>query len=324
VPPGRPHVLPDVDPVVGFAELINRSAPVHVALAHEVTVVVPTTGGSLLQGCLESIAAGTVWPARLVVVDQGRTGTAENSIAALRHCGMDVVHVPSHQIGISAATNRGLEQVHTSYAAVTHDDCRVRNDWLERLAARIAEVGDAILTGRVEPEGDGVVLTVKTDDDPATFVKPRMGGAVLFAPNMAFAVRLLDRIGWLDEHPSLATAGEDNEWAHRALRTGMRIVYDPTVVVSHLARHRPEDLPGLYRRYAKGQGAFYGTWLRRGDRFIARRAAVDLIRAPWLLMRGLVTRNTGLTSEGRGQLAGLLPGIVAGLRNPGVRAAKRR
>jgi GT2 family glycosyltransferase len=237
---------------------------------------------------------------------------------------MDVLHVLAEPAGISAATNRGLERVSTFYAAVTHDDCRVRIDWLARMAARLADVEDAIVTGRVEPDGEGVVLTVKTDDQPAIFASPLVDGDVLFPPNMGFAVRLLNRIGWLDEHPSLATAGEDNEWAHRALRVGVRIVYEPTVVVGHLARHRPEDLPGLYRRYARGQGAFYGTWLRRGDRFIARRAARDLIRGPWLLVRGLVTCNTELISMGRGEVAGLLPGIFAGLRNPGVRAAGPR
>ena len=164
------------------------------------------------------------------------------------------------------------------------------------------------------------MLTVKTADQPAIYTTPLVDGDVLFPPNMAFPVRLLDRIGWFDEHPSLATAGEDNEWAHRALRAGVAIVYDPTVGVRHLARHGPQDLPGLYRRYARGQGAFYGTWLRRGDPFIARRAARDLVRAPWLLLRGLATHNTELIAMGRGELTGLLPGIAAGLRNAGVRA----
>jgi GT2 family glycosyltransferase len=195
----------------------------------------------------------------------------------------------------------------------------VRTDWLRRAAMRLHDIGEAILTGRVEPEGDGIVLTVNTADEPTTYRSPLIAGDVLFPPNMAFAVRLLERIGWLDEHPSLATAGEDNEWAHRALRAGVSIVYDPTVIVGHLARHRPEDLPALYRRYARGQGAFYGTWLRRGDPLIARRAARDLLRAPWLLLRGLVTGNSELIAMGRGEVIGLLPGIVAGLRNPGVR-----
>jgi glycosyltransferase involved in cell wall biosynthesis len=292
------------------------------AIASDVTVIVPTLGGPTLQGCLESIAGGSIWPARLILVDQGDGRAAGGWATTLRATGIDVLHVISNQSGISAATNRGLERAHTPFAAITHDDCEVRSDWLERLTARLRDIGDAILTGRVEPSGDGVVLTVKTDDDPATYTRPLANGDVLFPPNMAFALRLVDRIGWFDEHPSLATAGEDNEWAHRALRAGVAIVYDPTVSVGHLARHRTEDLPGLYRRYARGQGAFYGTWLRRGDRFIALRAVRDLLRAPWLLLRGLATRNRGLICMGRGEVTGLVPGIVAGLRNPGVRSAR--
>jgi GT2 family glycosyltransferase len=293
-------------------------------IAEDVTVVVPTMGGSVLQGCLESLASGTVWPARVVVVDQSAGGAAIQWVAALQNRGMIVLHVRANAAGIAAATNRGLEHVRTRYAAVTHDDCRVRAEWLGRAMARLHEVADAIVTGRVEAEGEGIVLTVKTADEPGIYTSPLLNGDVLFPPNMGFEIRLLDRIGWLDEHSSLATAGEDNEWAHRALRAGVRIVYDPSVVVGHLARHRPEDLPGLYRRYARGQGAFYGTWLRRGDGFIACRAVRDLVRAPWLLVRGVVTRNSELISMGRGEIAGLLPGIVAGLQNRGVQARHRQ
>lgn len=283
--------------------------------ADHVTVIVPTSGGPLLDGCLDALAAGCTWPARLIVVDQGRRQEIAGRLAALRARGIDAVHLPVEGTGISAATNRGLERVETPYAAVTHDDCRPRADWLDRLAVRLLESGDAVVTGRVEPEGDGVVLTVKTDHQPASYTAPLLDRDVLFPPNMAFPVRVLERVGWFDEHPSLATAGEDNDWAHRLLRAGIPIVYDPTIVVGHLARHRREDLPSLYRRYARGQGAFYGKWLRRGDLFIARRAGRDLVRAPWLLLRGLATRNPDLIAMGQGEIAGLLPGIVSGLRN---------
>ena len=292
-------------------------------VADDVTVVIPTLGGAVLEGCLASLGQGSVWPARLIVVDQGGGTSAAPFVARLRQQGMDVEHVVAPALGISSATNTGLRHVRTTFAAVTHDDCRVRTNWLLSLATRLPDIGDAILTGRVEPEGDGIVLTINTADEPMTYRSPLIAGDVLFPPNMAFAMRLLDRIGWLDEHPSLATAGEDNEWAHRALRSGVSIVYDPAMIVGHLARHRPEDLPGLYRRYARGQGAFYGTWLRRGDPFIARRAVRDLLRAPWLLLRGLVTRNSELVSMGQGEVMGLLPGILAGLRNRGVRPQNR-
>ena len=128
-------------------------------IASDITVVVPTMGGPFLTGCLESVAAGSVWPARLVIIDQSGGDGVLEPVVALRERGLEVLHVPAKQAGISAATNRGLEQVRTRFAAVTHDDCRVRCDWLQRLAIRLAEVGDAVLTGRVEPEGNGIVLT---------------------------------------------------------------------------------------------------------------------------------------------------------------------
>ena len=293
--------------------------PTRRPLTHDVTVVVPTLGDAVLQGCLDSIANGSCWPAQLIVVDQGTSADTGNWTARIESLGLRAVHLRTTSAGISAATNLGLQHVRTDYAAVTHDDCRVAHDWVQRLAAELDNVGDAIVTGRVEPEGEGIVLTVKTAAQAAIYTAPLLDADVLFPPNMAFAMRLLDRIGWFDEHPSLRTAGEDNEWAHRALRTGVRIVYQPRLVVTHLARHRREDLPQLYRRYARGQGAFYGTWLRRGDPFIALRITRDLLRAPWLLIRGIATRNSDLVAMGHGEVSGLLPGIFAGLRNPGVR-----
>jgi GT2 family glycosyltransferase len=205
---------------------------------------------------------------------------------------------------------------------VTHDDCRVHADWLARLAARLPEVGDAVLTGRVEPDGDGIVLTVKTADEPAVYRAPLLDADVLFPPNMAFPVRLLRRVGTFDEHESLLTAGEDNDWAYRALRAGVPVVYDPTITVGHLARFTPSDLSALYRRYARGQGAFYGKHLRQGDSFIARRALRGLLRAPWLLLRGLATRDLELIAMGKGEVTGLPRGILEGLRNDGRWAAR--
>jgi GT2 family glycosyltransferase len=285
----------------------------------DITVVIPTLGAPFLADCLASIADGTVWPSRVLVVDQSAGQMALSQVSAVATRGLAVRHVAASQrLGIAAATNDGLALVDTAYVAVTHDDCRVRTNWMAEVVQALTAHGDAIVTGRVDPEGDGIVLTIKVDETPAVYSAPLLDGDVLFPPNMAFPVRLLPRIGPFDEHPSLATAGEDNEWAHRALRAGVPIVYEPRAIVGHLARHRADDLPLLYRRYARGQGAFYGTWIRRGDLFILGRAMRDLIRGPWLLARGWWTRNNELIAMGRGEVAGLLPGIVSGLGNPGV------
>jgi GT2 family glycosyltransferase len=287
------------------------------SVAADVTVVIPTVGRSLLEGCLDSIAAGTVWPGEVVVVDQSRTELVVPWIERLRSAGLSITHVRSDESGIAAATNRGFERVPTPYVATTHDDCRVRADWLENISARVRVVGDAIVTGRVEPEGDGVVVTIVTSAEPKTYTRPMIDRDVLFPSNMALPVRLLERIGYMDEHPSLRLAGEDNEWAYRALRSGIPIVYDPDAVVSHVAWQARGELKDVYRRYARGQGAFYGKHVRRGDPFIIRRVIRDVVRAPWLVARAALTRNQELMAMGLGELTGLPAGLLAGLRNTG-------
>jgi GT2 family glycosyltransferase len=286
-------------------------------VATDVSVVIPTVGRGLLEDCLGSIANGTAWPAEVIVVDQGATSMVGLWIDRLARRGLVLTHIRSNESGIAAATNRGLERVRTPFVATTHDDCRVRADWMERLAVRVRSVGDGVLTGRVEPQGQGLVLTVITQGSPAVYSEPLIDRDVLFPPNMAFPIRLVDRIGYFDEHPSLRLAGEDNEWAYRALRARVPIVYDPEVVVDHIAWQDPDRRISLYRRYARGQGGFYGKHLRRRDAFILRRTLRDLARAPWLVLRGAVSRNADLLAMGVGELTGLPAGVLAGLRNAG-------
>jgi GT2 family glycosyltransferase len=276
-------------------------------------VVIPTVGRPLLEGCLESIAAGGAWPAELIVVDQGASPAVAGWVERLRVRGINARHVPSARTGIAAGTNQGLQLVRTRFVAVTHDDCRVSPDWLASMAERLRGAGEVILTGRLEPEGDGEVPTTVTHPHRIVYTRPLLDRDVLFPANMGLPVRVLERVGWLDEDPLLRWAAEDNDWAYRALRAKVPIVYEPALVVGHLAWRDRWELAATYRRYARGQGCFYGKWLRRGDPFIALRAARDLLRGPWLVLRGLVTGNRVLAGMGRAEVAGIGPGILAGL-----------
>ena len=69
-------------------------------------MVIPTVGRPLLQGCLESIAAGSAWPAELIVVDQGASPAAAGWAERLRVRGINARHVPSTGTGIAAGTNK--------------------------------------------------------------------------------------------------------------------------------------------------------------------------------------------------------------------------
>jgi GT2 family glycosyltransferase len=294
------------------------------SIAADVTVVIPTVGRPLVRDCLRSIADAEVRPAEVIVVDQSGSDELAAWLGELRAAGLPSRHVPSAETGIANATNRGLELAGTPFVAVTHDDCRVSPTWLVPLLARLRGGAEAIVTGRVEPAGEGAVPTVNLAADPTVHTRPRLDGDDLFPPNMAFPVTVLRRVGYLDEHSSLRLAGEDNDWAYRALRAGVPIVYEPSSVVAHLAWQPASALPAIYRRYARGQGAFYGKHLRRGDLFIARRTARDLVRALWLVLRALPSANQELRALAYGEITGLVPGLLAGLRNPGDAVAPRR
>jgi GT2 family glycosyltransferase len=283
-------------------------------IARDVTIVVPTLGRPLLKGCLESIASNRMHPHRVLVVNQGEEEPVQAWIDEITPVGLDIQQVVLGVRGIAAATNEGLRRVDTRFAATTHDDCLVADDWVESLARILPEIGDSVLTGRVDPGGDGRVLTTVTSNRRKVYTRPLIDGDVLFPPNMALAVDVFWEVGPYDEHPSLRLAGEDSEWAHRALRAGFPIVYEPQVVVTHLSWQESSELGKTYRRYARGQGGFYAKHLLRGDSFVFRRALRDLVRAPYLLLRGLVTNNRDLVAMGAGELLGLPVGIVAGMR----------
>ena len=284
------------------------------SIAPNVTVVIPTIGRRLLRTCLLSLSRGNIWPAEVLVVDQSARAEVIEWIDEVAAEGVEVRHIRSSSRGIAKATNLGLSHVETAWIAVTHDDCQVATNWMEVVEAHTRGPDEVVVTGRVEPAGRGTVLTIKTSPIPERYTKPRLNADVLFPLNMTFPIHLLQRVGNFDEHPSLRLAGEDNDWAHRLLRSGVPIVYDPEMVVSHLAGQEVSSLYPTYRRYAYGQGSFYGKHLRRRDSFIALRALRDTVRAPWLLLRGLISRNPSLMAMGRGEIAGLVPGIVAGLR----------
>jgi GT2 family glycosyltransferase len=283
-------------------------------IARDLTVVIPTLGRPLLKGCLESIAANRMHPLRVLVVNQGEEEPVQAWIDEITSVGLDIQQVVLGVRGIAAATNEGLRRVNTRFVATTHDDCLVADDWVESLAKILPEIGEAVLTGRVDPGGDGLVLTTVTSNQRKVYTHPLIDGDVLFPPNMALAIDVFEDVGPYDEHSSLRLAGEDSEWAHRALRTGFPIVYEPQVVVTHLAWQESSELVKTYRRYARGQGAFYAKHLLRGDFFVFRRALRDLARAPYLLARGLVTNNRDLVAMGVGEVLGLPAGIVAGMR----------
>jgi GT2 family glycosyltransferase len=284
----------------------------------EITVVIPTLGRAILQESLRCIAEGSAWPSRLLVVDQGRSSQVADWVEDLRSAGLDAEHIPSRGRGRAAGVNRGLERVRTRFVAITDDDCFVDVDWLDRMVQQLEAQPDAIVTGRVEPydrteAGQAPVALVVTSRIPAVYRRPRLKYDSMSGGNLGIWMTVVGQVGYFDQDARLRTA-EDGEWAYRALRSGVPIVYAPDVVVRHVGWRDRTGRQQQYRDYARSHGGFYGKYLRKGDWFIALRAVVHHLRALRRWVRGVFTGDREASSMGRAYVTGLLPGILAGLR----------
>lgn len=278
-----------------------------------ITVIVPTIGRPLLRDTLASIANGTHWPAKLVVSQQRSDPAPATWVNELQQRGLNAVLLHNaDQVGASANRNRGLEATTTPYACCTDDDCSVDPEWLSRMNALLIEHDGKLITGAVHPEAGQDVPATITKEEPFEVTGPVMGNDPLFAGNMGLPMTAVEAVGYFDERPIVRYA-EDGDYSHRLLRAGFSIRYEPSVKVTHAYWRDDEGHAQVYARYAYCIGGLYGIHARTGDGHMAKRAAYDLVRAPWFMIRGKATRNEPLFIVGKQYLRYLVPGFLAGL-----------
>lgn len=291
-------------------------------ILEDVTVIIPTLGRATLEQCLCSLLVGTRWPAQVILVDQGTNPAVVEWLGYLERVGILPVHLHAARRGPAAARNRGMEQVKTPFFAAIDDDCLAETDWLEKMAVRLRQHPTAMITGRVNPGGEGFVPSVITSEVAMVYERPSLRvGDPLSSGNMGMALRTAQSIGPIDEDPLFSAAAEDNDWGYRALRAGFPIVYAPEVIIYHLDWRDRSELAALYRDYAWSKGAFFGKYLRKGDGFIALRTLLYFYRGARMWVRGTLRHDYNLTVEGHARMVYLLPGLVAGIR--GKRPTRR-
>ena len=283
-------------------------------IATDISVVIPTVGRQMLRQCLASIAAGQLLPHSIVVVDQSSNEAIRGWLDTLAELGVEARYQPSSQTGRAAGVNRGVESVTSEYVAITDDDCQVAPDWLLNLRKHLETNPGAVITGRVESGGEQTVGIVVTSMEEVHYRRPRLKFDSLCGGNMATSRSVFRRVGLLDEDAALACS-EDGEWAYRALRNGVSIVYVPDAIITHHGWRNRDKRVEQYRAYALSHGAFYGKYLRRADWFIALRAVVHYLRALRRLLKGILSGSVEEVRIARAYLVWLIPGAIKGFRS---------
>jgi GT2 family glycosyltransferase len=275
----------------------------------EVTVVLPTIGRpALVRQCLESLAACSPRAAEILVVDSSEGGAVASIVAEFSSSGARLVRC--ELLGLGGAFNLGLREAQYEIVLLTNDDCVVEPDWVGAGTTALRAY-DGIVTGRVRPAGDPLVVPSTIDE-----TEPReyrgLAGFFLFTQCIAARRREILGIGGFDTR--IRPSAEDNDLSYRWLRAGRTIRYEPAFCVWHHDwRSRPE-LERLYVDYGVGQGMVYAKHLRGGDLRIARYVLRDL----YACARGLVARALfgppTLADWRLGLVRGLPTGFVRGWR----------
>jgi len=292
----------------------EREHPAHVRSASDLEVVIPTLGREILSSCLGGLIGGSILPDRVIVVHQGDDSRIDSLIVDSKRAGLPVTLIRSSDRGRARGLNLGIAHVRSRFVAITDDDCLPAADWVERMADLLRQRPEAIVTGRVESEGDEPAVDTFGDLRPAEWNRPRLRHDSLCGGNMGAALEVLREVGPFDEHESIATA-EDCEYSYRALRRGVPILYDPEILVRHLGWRLPEERAIQYESYARSYSAFLGRYLRRRDPFIVARTVVHLGRSLRRWALGRVRGDVDRAASGRAYVRALVPGLFRGWRS---------
>jgi glycosyltransferase involved in cell wall biosynthesis len=253
-----------------------------------------------LSRFLRSVELQALPRLRVIVVDQNADDRVERVLA--RH-DLHIEHVRAPETGLSRARNLGLTLVRGEVVAFPDDDCVYPAGVLERVAERFASDDELDgLTGRAESADGSSSPSWKTDH--ATLTDDNLWNRAI-----SFSIFLrretVERVGPFDERLGLGSpepwsSGEETDYLIRAVRSGARIEYDPTLVIQHDVR---DDDAHIGAR----DGASVGYLLRKHGyppRVVARMLVRPLGGAVMAVVRRDAARARYYLATFRGRLSG--------------------
>lgn len=210
---------------------------------------------------------------RLCIIDQSDDASTRVALASIAdHPRVTIIAAPAR--GLSAARNLGIAQSHTPLIAFTDDDCEPGPQWLNAIAdAFAADPAIGVVFGTVNaPVYDRSTGFIPAYRVPVAFTaqsikqKSSIEG---FGANMAVRRTIWQALGGFDELMgvgSLFCAGEDTDFAIRALIAGHKVHESPVAVVTHFGFRRWDESRLTIGGYMVGLGAANAKMLRLGGR----------------------------------------------------------
>ena len=192
-----------------------------------------------LKRCLRALADQVDERVDVLVVDNGSLEPIEPIFNQFPFCRYVVEGVRSAAV----ARNRGVDETSAELIAFTDADCVPSKDWI--LRARAHHLSDSVAGGPVDvfdetakPRTGAQAFETEFAFHQETYIRKK-GFAV--TANIVTSRTIFERVG-----PFRPGLSEDRDWCQRAVRLGIPLTYDPSLLVRHPSRN---DWPALKRKW---------------------------------------------------------------------------
>jgi glycosyltransferase involved in cell wall biosynthesis len=269
-----------------------------------IDIVIPTCNRKeFVVNTIQSIQANTFQDFQVWIVDQSDDTTTADAVKPIATEDTRISYIHSKQKGVNIARNRGISAGKAPIVALTDDDCKVADTWLEALAAEYEAYPECCsIFGRILP-----VSVSEANVPPDSFDEIQQMQKVLpiaskntlerqiygddpfnisfgHGANMSFRRSAFVEFGLFDEFLGAGAplrAWPELDIGYRILSSGGRILYSPHALVYHMHWRTWASVKKAYQNYAFGTGAAVAKYMRTGDR-----ASLHLL-STWLWHMGI-------------------------------------
>ncbi len=245
-----------------------------------IAVVIATRNRTdILQRCLSTIAAQTVRPASIIVVDNApsddRTQELLTGPYGQAH---GITYVRENRPGLGIAHNASLPYVRDEFVAFTDDDVLADPAWLASLLQGFHTGHDVVcVTGMIVPAELETREQLWTEDglgfskgyQPRLFdmvdhrhhspLYPFAAGVLGSGANMAFRTSYLREVGGFDSclgTGTMARGGDDLAAFHEVIMHGRQLAYAPSAIIRHFHNKTYDSVKRQMSGYGVGLTAY--------------------------------------------------------------------
>jgi glycosyltransferase involved in cell wall biosynthesis len=259
---------------------------------------------------LDSLEAQTYRSFRVLVVDQNPDGRLEPVLAGRT---FDLIRASSDP-GLARARNVALPLVSADVVAFPDDDCSYSPTLLERVAARLD--AEPRLDGLSVPMADAAGRRDAGWGHETAILTKRNVWNLVASAGLFLRRSLVERVGRFDEQlgaggPGPWRSSEETDFVIRAIESGARIVYDPTLTVEH--ELTVGSGPALVAR-GRSEGASVGYLLGK-HRYPPRTLGRMLVRPAGGVVVSLAKRQPDRARFHAATLAGRIRGYAGARRS---------